>query len=116
MSRETRIQLVLCVVVVASIVGFSALVAYGTLETVTVTVVKTERVSVGSGETLHHMYLVYTTGETFRNSDSLWHGKFNSSDFHGRLEPGTYSMTVCGFRIPVLSNYRNIIEFQKVQE
>lgn len=116
MSRETRIQLVLCVVVVASIVGFSALVAYGTLETVTVTVLKTERISIGSGETLHHKYLVYTNGETFENTDSLLHGTFNSSDVHGRLEPGTYSMTVCGYRIPALSSYRNIIEFQKVQE
>lgn len=57
-------------------------------------------------------YLVFTEDETFECEDSLYHGKFNSSDVYGRIKPGRYRMRVEGWRIPLFSVYRNIIEAQ----
>jgi hypothetical protein len=90
--------------------GLSAWFAYGTAETVMATVTKTERITTGSGDSISHKYLVFTTQETFENSDCLWYGKFNSSDVQGRLTPGQYSMKVYGWRIPFMSRYRNIVD------
>jgi hypothetical protein len=88
----------------------SYMFAHGTADTVTATVTDKDRISVGSGEDLSHMYLVFTDTETFQNSDSLWYGKFDSSDMHGRLRVGQrYTFKVYGWRIPFFSAYRNIV-------
>lgn len=58
-------------------------------------------------------YLVYAEGETFRNSDSLWHWKWDSSDLHGTFKQGgTYRAKVYGWRVKFLSWYRNIVEVE----
>ncbi|WP_126423646.1 DUF1523 family protein [Asticcacaulis excentricus] len=55
------------------------------------------------------VYLVFTTSGTFRNTDSLHYLKFDSSDLQGQLNrPGRYRINYYGFRVPVLSLYRNI--------
>jgi hypothetical protein len=55
------------------------------------------------------VYLVFTTSGTFRNTDSLHYLKFDSSDLQGKLNrPGRYRINYYGFRVPVLSLYRNI--------
>lgn len=93
--------------------GMGGFIAHGTQETITITVTDTERIVTGSGETLSSKYLVFTETETFENTDTLWFGKWNSSDLQGQLRPGkTYTVRVCGFRIPFLSSYRNIIEIK----
>ena len=63
-----------------------------------------------------HKYLIFTVdAETdqihvFENTDSPLHGKFNSSDYYVRLEPGrTYQITAVGYRVPFSSIYKNII-------
>ena len=95
---------------VAGILVLSYMFAHGTAATVTATVTAKDRISVGSGEDLSHMYLVFTDRETFQNSDSLWYGKFDSSDMHGRLRIGQrYTFKVYGWRIPFFSAYRNIV-------
>lgn len=109
-NKEKKVLWVAGTLLVACCMGLSAWFVYGTAETVTVTVTKTERITTGSGDSMSSKYLVFTSGETFENSDCLWYGKFNSSDFQGRLTPGTYSMKVYGWRIPFLSSYRNIVE------
>jgi hypothetical protein len=96
------------------IITFSGLFARNTQDTVEVTVVKTERVSSGSGESLTHKYMVFTTEETFENTDSAWYGKFNSSDLHGQLVPGRWRFQVYGYRLPALSQYRNIVSATKI--
>ena len=59
------------------------------------------------------MYLVFTEKETFKNVDSFWHWKFNSSDIQGKMkkyEGKKIKVRVYGWRIPFYSSYRNIIE------
>lgn len=80
-------------------------------ETVTDTVVKSERVNNGeSGK-----YLVFGKNEVYQNTDSWPLRKFRSSDFYRDIEVGkTYRFTVVGWRIPLFSTYRNIVEFEEV--
>ena len=73
-----------------------------TQDVITVTIINKECVD--------KTYFVFTEHETFQCSDVLVLGKFNSSDVYGSLQEGeTYIIRTCGFRIPVLSEYRNII-------
>lgn len=59
-------------------------------------------------------YLIFTDGTTYKNSDTFWYWKFDSSDIYGRIEEGeTYKMHVYGWRIPFLSSYPNIISMEK---
>lgn len=61
-------------------------------------------------------YLIWATnGEVYSDVDSIPFWKFNSSDVFGQLkEGGTYKVHVAGWRIHVLSLYRNIIEVKEV--
>lgn len=56
-------------------------------------------------------YLIYTDKGTFKDSDSLMNGKFNSSDVYGSITVGkTYNATVYGWRNGFLSMYKNIVD------
>lgn len=85
-------------------------------ETVEIKVRKLERISTGSGENLEHKYIVSTEVvgedfEVFENTDSWLFLKFNSADYQNQLEVGkTYKIKVIGWRIPLLSSYRNIVK------
>ena len=55
-------------------------------------------------------YLIYTTETTFEDTDTIWWGKFNSSDHYGALQIGqTYDLTTTGYRIGFMSAYANIV-------
>lgn len=55
-------------------------------------------------------WIVLTETETLENTDSLAYLKFNSSDIQGRIKVGqTYTAKVYGWRVPILSMYRNIV-------
>jgi len=59
--------------------------------------------------------LVYTDHGTFKDSDSLLAGKFNSSDVYGQLCPGgVYTFKVRGWRQGLLSMWPNILKVEKV--
>ena len=62
-------------------------------------------------------YLVWTEqDEVFQNSDAFWHFKWNSSDLYGEMKEGkTYNCIVYGWRIPILSMYRNIVTMETVE-
>ena len=66
-------------------------------------------------------YLIYGEDENgktyvFEDTDTLFRGKFNSSDVYGALKEGeTYELTVIGFRIHILNWYENIIDFKAVK-
>jgi hypothetical protein len=81
-------------------------------ETVTDTVVKSERVNNGeSGK-----YLVFGKNEVYQNTDSFPLRKFRSSDFYRDIEVGkTYRFRVVGWRLPLFSTYRNIVGFEEVE-
>lgn len=61
-------------------------------------------------------YLVFAEGKNgesyvFENTDCLLRFKFNSSNIQGELKVGeTYTITVVGYRVPILSMYENIIK------
>lgn len=84
-------------------------------DSVTTTVTKTEtKVDKETGES---KYLVFTTTGTYENTDSWLELKVNSSDVYGKLTPGKeYTFTVYGFRIPLLSMYKNIASVDKSPE
>lgn len=56
-------------------------------------------------------YKVYCNNETFKITDSVVLGRWNSSDFYGQLQVNkTYQFEVVGWRIPFFSEYRNIVK------
>lgn len=77
---------------------------------VTVTVQNEARVCSNDGNGVSCQYLIYTSGGTFKDTDSLIAGKFSSSDLYGQLQNGhTYTLEVRGYRIPWMSEYPNIL-------
>lgn len=76
-------------------------------EIVVVEVTGVDRVRSGDSD----KYLVYTTTETFENTDSMLFGKHNSSDFQGKFsQGGKFQVKVVGWRSGWRSSYRNIVE------
>ena len=60
-----------------------------------------------------YKYIVYTDNEVFENTDEVFMGKMNSSDLNNELEGGgTFTVKVIGWRNPLLSSYRNIVEIK----
>jgi len=58
-------------------------------------------------------YLIFCEDEVLENTDSLLYLKFNSSDLYKDMKEGNeYSVKVYGWRIPFLSTYRNIVDFE----
>lgn len=88
----------------------------------TVTITDKERVTtrVAEGQT-DSKYLIYGEDEdgktyVFEDTDTLFRGKFNSSDVYGALKEGeTYELTVIGFRVHIFNWYENIIGFKVVK-
>ena len=90
-----------------------------TLRTVDNARIKDKQISTESDKktgTVESTYLIYTNRGVFRNSDALWHFKFNSSDIYGNLDEGAhYRLKVYGWRIPILSMYPNIVRAKEVR-
>jgi len=72
-----------------------------------------ERITTGSGESISGKYLIYTEDEVFENTDDLLFFKSNSSDFQNNLKIDTmYRLEVAGWRVPFLSLYRNVVDYE----
>lgn len=112
-----------CVVALVILVAISAL-TYGiarvakTTEYQSVTVTeKTVKNNDGEGK-----YLIFTKLENgeikiFEITDSLSRFRWDSSDLYASIEAGkTYKFKVYGFRVPILSDYENIIVAELVTE
>ncbi len=64
-----------------------------------------------SGRGTRTKFLVFTPDEVFEVSTSLVFMKFASAERYFALKPGgSYRAVVAGWRIPVIGQYRNIIE------
>lgn len=67
-------------------------------------------------------FLVFTKTDkgatrVFEVTDTIVKGRWNSADDYAELEIGkTYDVDVIGWRIPLLSQYENIIDFDIVNE
>lgn len=69
-----------------------------------------ERVCSSDDEGMSCQYLVFTDKDVFKNVDSIWHLKFDSSDFHSKMSKGQICVfDTVGFRIPIFSEYKNIV-------
>lgn len=113
-QRRTKILTYTVALFAASIISALTVVAIHAYTSsdrqVTVTVQNEGRVCTGSGTSVSCQYLIYTTGGTFKDTDSLIAGKFSSSDLYGQLQTGhTYTLEVRGYRIPIMSEYPNIL-------
>lgn len=63
------------------------------------------------------VYLVQCDNEVYQITDLLFKGKFNSSDIYANLKVGkTYEITTTGYRFEFLSMYKNINEYEKVED
>lgn len=63
------------------------------------------------------MYLVQCDNEVYQITDLIFKGKFNSSDIYANLKVGnTYEITTTGYRFELLSMYKNINEYEKVED
>lgn len=62
-----------------------------------------------------HEYRVYTEQcGTLTVEDTLIKMRFNSADTYGMLKEGeTYNMALMGFRMPLFSQFQNILEARK---
>lgn len=93
---------------------------YGTQQTVTFTVTGLDDQVSSSNGSISHKYLITTVRdagqktEVFEDTDSFFHGKFDSSDVWARFQTaGKYAIWRCpvyGFRIFLFSSYRNILD------
>jgi len=121
--KNRWIYKVLTVAVLAVFLYHCAMVILQNINEEAVTVRITDKMRVSYGSTfITQKYLIYTVDAdgrvaVFENTDSFPWRKFNSSDFFASLATGeTYRLRVVGFRIPVLSKYRNIIGIEQVDE
>ena len=86
--------------------------AYQNDETFVATVTDTITKRDGDSDT----YLIFAEdqeGKTliFKNADAMFAGKYDSSDLQAKLKKGnTYEFETIGFRIPFLSEYKNVLE------
>ena len=104
-----------CFLVISSSFAMPIIQATSSSEMVDIVVVDKDRITTGSGESMSSKYLIFTETETFENTDSLTRWKFNSSDIQGQLRVGqAYQVEVYGYRIPFLSQYRNIVDVETV--
>jgi hypothetical protein len=101
------------IAVVFGAIVILTLLYYTSAETVTITVTDKERIVESNGESTSSKYLVFTDTEVFENTDDLFLWKFNSSDVQGKLKVGEkYTVLVIGWRVPLLSMYRNIVNIE----
>lgn len=111
MRRKVRLFKRLPIILILIAAAIYPTLYYTSSEIVEITVSKTERISTGSGEDLSHKFLIYTEGEVFENTDSWLYMKHNSTDIQNKAKTdSTYSVKVAGWRIPLISSYRNVIE------
>lgn len=89
-----------------------------TQRVVTTTVTDKGRVCSGSSNgNSSCKYLIYTDDGTYKLTDTVIYGRFNTSDVYGRIRRDhTYRFTVVGWRIPVFSSYPNIIKVSEAAQ
>jgi hypothetical protein len=90
---------------------------FGTEATVQLTVNRLDDQASGSNT---HTYLVFATRadgqpEVFKDGDSFWHWKWDSSDVFAALQPGhKYTCKVYGRRHHLNTQYRNVLSCEPV--
>jgi hypothetical protein len=88
---------------------------YGNKQTIRTKVLEKERITVGTGNgNVESYYLIFTEAGPLKLEDEIFYGNFNSSDWYGQIHAdSTYTFHTVGYRIGFLSEYPNIVNFQK---
>ena len=103
-----KTPIVLIILVVVFIIALIPTMHFGTMTTISNVIVTDKERITNKDES---KYLVFSSNETFENTDSLLAFKFNSSDIQGRIKiNSTCEFKVTGLRIPIMSSYRNILK------
>ncbi len=98
------------IIVLCCIFGFSGCYVYTTGGTIDTRIKKVDHKLVGQGKDMKDIYLVFTEDGVYRNTDSWWWLKFNSSDVQNACDEGKKCrLRYYGWRVPILSWYPNII-------
>ena len=109
-----KILLLLAGVIVLGLIG-TWTVPYWSHGSSVVTVTEVDHKLMKDHGKIKDVYLVFTTDGTYKNVDSPAYFKFNSSDIQGKLaQKGKFKIDYYGFRVPVLSMYKNITKAEKV--
>ena len=104
-------KVIASLVVLGVLFGGSFLYTAATEGEVTATVTKSENDCRGKDR----VYIIFTDQEVLKNDDSLWYLKYNSSDFYNEIKVGKkYHFTVYGWRVPFLSWYRNVVDYEEI--
>lgn len=113
-SIGNYIYIIIAVALIFITIIFNCIRVYGTQEEVTFTISEKSVKRYDDND----KYLIFTEeGEVFQVTDEFWLFHFNASDLYGQLKDGgTYTVVVCGWRIPFFSKYRNIIEIKEIEE
>jgi hypothetical protein len=112
-----RVHKFMFIVVGALIVGCIAfsISGYGNKQTIKTKVTGKERITAsdGNGNTSSY-YLIFTEAGPLKLEDEIFYGNFNSSDWYGQIrQDSTYTFHTVGYRIGFLSEYPNIVKFEK---
>jgi hypothetical protein len=114
MSDDILTSIIAILLVLGLMAGLGAVdyyIGYHNETNVTDTITKTERVTKDDDS----YYLVYGQNETYKITDMWLKKRFDSSDVYGRIAVGhTYNLHVIGMRIPILSEYRNILDAKEL--
>lgn len=91
--------------IVLAVIGLPVYYIYGSSNSVVTVINKTDHKIIGDTDT----YLVFTEAGVFKNVDSWWWFKFNSSDVQNTFKEGrTYRIYYYGWRMTWFSAYPNV--------
>ena len=113
-NNNFKVTAFIVIAIVAILIGIPSYMDFYSEKTYTATVTDKDIKNYDSDS----KFLIFTktNGETrvFSMEDTLVKGRWDTADDYANIEVGeTYTFTVIGWRIPFLSEYENIIEFQK---
>jgi len=107
-----KIKLIIAALLFAVIVGIPMSANVWSVDHVTFTVNKAERITKGDSS----YYLVFTDKGEFKNVDSFLNWKWNSSEIYGNMEKGKqFKCSKNWWRVEFLSMYENLITCSEVK-
>lgn len=116
-GKNIKVTVVVVTALLLFFIGIPLCYSYFATKTYTVTVTDKDVKNSSSNS----KYLVFTkleNGETkvFSVEDSLFKWRWNSSDVYADIEVDkTYEIEVIGWRIPIISEYENIMKFSETK-
>lgn len=113
--RTTSVFITIGVSLIIVIGIFHKISGYGNKQTIRTKVLEKERITSNNGDgNVESYYLIFTEAGPLKLEDEIFYGNFNSSDWYGQIrKDSTYTFHTVGYRIGFLSEYPNIVNFEK---